>query len=47
MGNFAFDSRRSPPVYLQFRFSLGKNFRSVPILGETGNGGYHPYEVLF
>jgi len=27
------------PFYLQFRFYLGKNSSSVPILGETGNGG--------
>ena len=39
MGIFALESRRSPPVYLQFRFYLGKILRSVPILGETGNGG--------
>ncbi len=38
MGILAFEGSRSLSVYLRFRF-FGKNFSSVPILGETGNGG--------
>ena len=40
MGILAFEGSRSLPVYLWSRFFIfGKNFSSVPILGETGNGG--------
>ena len=38
MGILVFERNRSLPVYLWFRF-FGKNSSSVPILGETGNGG--------
>ena len=38
MGILVFERNRSLPVYLWSRF-FGKNFSSVPILGETGNGG--------
>ena len=40
MGILVFERNRSLPVYLWSRFFIfGKNFSSVPILGETGNGG--------
>ena len=38
MGILAFEGSRSLSVYLRLRF-FGKNFSSVPILGETENGG--------